>query len=334
MSKTVKAAILQAAPVPLDISYGIDRLVEFVADAADIGAEVAAFGETFLGGYPLWLDEAPGAAMWDHRGTQALHSILLDQALRKNDPRLVPLQTLVDKTGILVCVGGHERVRSSLTNTQYIFRPGLLPVLHRKLVPTHGERMIWGRGDGSTLDVHEAEWGNLGQLICWEHWMPLVRATMHHAGEAVHVAAWPTVRDVHLLASRHYAFEGRCFVLAAGTIQHRADLIEGLARVGGDVDAQALIMGMPDGQLQTGGSAIIGPDGQVIVGTEDGPDLLVADLDLSAIGRGLTSLDTDGHYSRPDVFELRVDRRARAGVANAADGLAPRSRRKNDQPAD
>ncbi|OQW80140.1 MAG: carbon-nitrogen hydrolase [Proteobacteria bacterium ST_bin14] len=334
MSKTVKAAILQAAPVPLDISYGIDRLVEFVADAADIGAEVAAFGETFLGGYPLWLDEAPGAAMWDHRGTQALHSILLDQALRKNDPRLVPLQTLVDKTGILVCVGGHERVRSSLTNTQYIFRPGLPPVLHRKLVPTHGERMIWGRGDGSTLDVHEAEWGNLGQLICWEHWMPLVRATMHHAGEAVHVAAWPTVRDVHLLASRHYAFEGRCFVLAAGTIQHRADLIEGLARVGGDVDAQALIMGMPDGQLQTGGSAIIGPDGQVIVGTEDGPDLLVADLDLSAIGRGLTSLDTDGHYSRPDVFELRVDRRARAGVANAADGLAPRSRRKNDQPAD
>ncbi len=334
MSKTVKAAILQAAPVPLDISYGIERLVEFVADAADIGAEVAAFGETFLGGYPLWLDEAPGAAMWDHRGTQALHSILLDQALRKNDPRLVPLQTLVDKTGILVCVGGHERVRSSLTNTQYIFRPGLPPVLHRKLVPTHGERMIWGRGDGSTLDVHEAEWGNLGQLICWEHWMPLVRATMHHAGEAVHVAAWPTVRDVHLLASRHYAFEGRCFVLAAGTIQHRADLIEGLARVGGDVDAQALIMGMPDDQLQTGGSAIIGPDGQVIVGTEDGPDLLVADLDLSAIGRGLTSLDTDGHYSRPDVFELRVDRRARAGVANAADGLAPRSRRKNDQSAD
>lgn len=334
MSKTVKAAILQAAPVPLDISYGIERLVEFVADAADIGAEVAAFGETFLGGYPLWLDEAPGAAMWDHRGTQALHSILLDQALRKNDPRLVPLQALVDKTGILVCVGGHERVRSSLTNTQYIFRPGLLPVLHRKLVPTHGERMIWGRGDGSTLDVHEAVWGNLGQLICWEHWMPLVRATMHHAGEAVHVAAWPTVRDVHLLASRHYAFEGRCFVLAAGTIQHRADLIEGLARVGGDVDAQALIMGMPDDQLQTGGSAIIGPDGQVILGTEDGPDLLVADLDLSAIGRGLTSLDTDGHYSRPDVFELRVDRRVRAGVANAADGLAPRSRRKNDQSAD
>jgi predicted amidohydrolase len=140
MKKQIKAAILQAAPVPLDITYGIERLIEFVADAADIGAEVAAFGETFLGGYPLWLDEAPNAAIWEHRGTQALHSILLDQALRKNDPRLAPLQALVDAAGIIVCVGGHERVRSSLVNTQYIFRPGLPHLLHRKLVPTHGER--------------------------------------------------------------------------------------------------------------------------------------------------------------------------------------------------
>lgn len=153
--------------------------------------------------------------------------------------------------------------------------------------------------------------------------MPLVRATMHHAGEAVHVAAWPTVREVHLLASRHYAFEGRCFVLAAGTIQHRADLLEGLDRVGGDADARDLLMGMPDGQLQFGGSAIIGPDGGVIVEAGPDADLLITDLDLMAIGRGLTSLDSDGHYARPDVFELRVDRRAKLGVADADDALPP-----------
>lgn len=312
---------MQAAPIPLAIGDGIAALLDQVSDAADIGAELVAFGETYLGGYPLWLDEAPGAAIWDHRGTQALHAIMLDQAIRPNDPRLEPLQALVDATGLLVSVGAHERVRSSITNTQYLFRPGQPPLLHRKLVPTHGERMIWGRGDGATLGVHEADWGNVGSLICWEHWMPLARAAMHHASEAVHVAAWPTLRPMYRLASQHYAFEGRCFVLAAGTVQHRDDLLEGLDRVGGDADARALILAMPDRQLQTGGSCIVAPDGSIIAETGTDPDLLIADLDLTAIGRGLAALDTDGHYARPDLFELRIDRRARLGVADAEDGF-------------
>ena len=321
MTKTVKAALVQAAPIPLAIGDGITALLDHVADAADIGAKLVAFGETFLGGYPLWLDEAPNAAIWDHRGTQALHAILLEQALRPNDPRLEPLQQLVDEANILVSVGAHERVRSSLTNTQYLFRPNQPPRLHRKLVPTHGERMIWGRGDGATLGVHTAEWGAVGSLICWEHWMPLARAAMHHAGEAVHISAWPTVRPMYRIASQHYAFEGRCFVLAAGTIQHRADLLDGLARVGGDADARDLLLGMPDRQLQSGGSCIIAPDGTILAETGGDADLLIADLDLAAIGRNLTSLDSDGHYARPDVFELRVDRRAKLGVADAEDGF-------------
>ncbi len=321
MSRTVKAALVQAAPIPLAIGDGITALLDHVADAADIGAELVAFGEAFLGGYPLWLDEAPNAAIWDHPGTQALHAILLDQALRPNDPRLEPLQALVDEAGILVSVGAHERVRSSLTNTQYLFRPNQPPLLHRKLVPTHGERMIWGRGDGSTLGVHSAEWGAVGSLICWEHWMPLARAAMHHAGEAIHVSAWPTVRPMYRIASQHYAFEGRCFVLAAGTIQHRADLLDGLARVGGDADARDLLLGIPDRQLQSGGSCIIAPDGTILAETGADPDLLIADLDLSACLRGLTSLDSDGHYARPDVLELRVDRRPKLGVADAEDGF-------------
>lgn len=152
--------------------------------------------------------------------------------------------------------------------------------------------------------------------------MPLARAAMHHAGETVHVAAWPTVRPMYRIASQHYAFEGRCFVLAAGTIQHRADLLEGLERAGGDADARDLILSLPDSQLQMGGSCIIAPDGTILVETGNDPDLLVADLDLAAIGRGLTSLDTDGHYARPDVFELRIDRRAKLGVADAEDGFA------------
>lgn len=321
MNKTVKAALIQAAPIPLAVGDGITAMLDHVTRAVDTGAELIAFGETFLGGYPLWLDEAPNAALWDHPGTQALHAILLDQALRPNDPRLEPLQALVDAAGVLVSVGAHERVRASLTNTQYLFRPHQPPLLHRKLVPTHGERLIWARGDGSTLGVHEAGWGAVGSLICWEHWMPLARAAMHHAGEAVHVAAWPTVRPMYRVASQHYAFEGRCFVLAAGTVQHRDEVLDGLARVGGDAAARDLLLGVPDGQLQRGGSCIIAPDGTILAEAGDGAEMLVADLDLSAIGRGLTSLDTDGHYARPDVFDLRIDRRAKPGVSDAADGF-------------
>ncbi len=314
---TVRAAIVQAAPLPLAITDAIPGLVDHIARATDAGATVIAFGETFLGGYPLWLDEAPNAALWNQKGTQAIHAILLDQAIRGDDPRLEPVQASVDRAGVIVSLGAHERVRSSLYNTQYIFRPGQKPLPHRKLVPTHGERLIWGRGDGSTLETHDAGWGKIGQLICWEHWMPAARALLHHEGEAVHVAAWPTVREVHALASRHYAFEGRCFVLAAGTVQHRADLIDGLERTGNDADARALILGIPDGQLQFGGSMIVAPDATVLAQASDAPDLILADLDLTAIGRGLTSLDSDGHYARPDVFELRVDRRAKTGVVDA-----------------
>src|SRR3569623_1067842 len=114
MSKTMKAAIIQAAPVPLAIDHGITQLVEMVGDAADVGADIVAFGETFLGGYPLWLDEAPGAAIWEHKGTQELHAILLDQALRQTAPRLAPLQALVAQAGIHISVGAPERVRGSL----------------------------------------------------------------------------------------------------------------------------------------------------------------------------------------------------------------------------
>lgn len=321
MTKTLKAAIVQAPPVPLAIGHGIAALAEHIADAIDIGAQMVAFGETFLGGYPVWLDEAPSAALWDHKGTQSLHAIMLEQALRPHDPRLEPIQALVDQSGAVVSVGGHERVRNSLANTHYIFRPNQPPLLHRKLVPTHGERMIWGRGDGSTLEVHEAEWGKVGQLICWEHWMPLARALMHHQGETVHVAAWPSVREMYLLASRHYAFEGRCFVLAAGTVQTRDEVLQGLELAGGDAHARDLLMGMPAGQIQFGGSAIIAPDGSIIAQAGSDADLLIAELDLMDIGRGLTSLDTDGHYARPDIFDLRIDRRPRAGFSDAPQGF-------------
>jgi predicted amidohydrolase len=199
-------------------------------------------------------------------------------------------------------------------NNQLTFRPGLSVQGHRKLVPTHGERLIWARGDGSTLGVHQAEWGRLGTLICWEHWMPLARAAMHNLGEDVHVAAWPTVRESHQIASRHYAMEGRCFVLAAGLVQVKDDLLEGVERVGGSAEARELIEAIPGKVLNKGGSLIAAPDTRVIAQAGDGEETLLVEIDLAEVAEGLTNLDTDGHYARPDVFELTVDTRVQPGV--------------------
>jgi predicted amidohydrolase len=310
----LSVAVVQAAPIPLDFAAGIDKAVRLAREAIDGGAQVVAFGETFLGGYPLWLDEAPGAALWDHPGTKALHAIMLEQAVVANDERLLPLQELADASGAAISIGTHERVRRSLVNNQLTFRPGLPVLDHRKLLPTHGERLIWARGDGSTLGVHQAEWGRLGTLICWEHWMPMARAAMHNLGEDVHVAAWPTVRESHQIASRHYAMEGRCFVLAAGLVQVKDDLLDGLERVGGSDVARELLEAIPAEVLNKGGSLIAAPNTRVIAQAGEGEETLFAELDLAEVGEGLTNLDTDGHYARPDVFELSVDTRVKEGV--------------------
>lgn len=320
MSESLKAAIVQQAPVPFAIAEGMECVVRHSRAAIEAGAKLIAFGEHFLGGAPLWLDHIPARALWEHPGTRELHALLLEQALRGDDPRFQQLQWAVDIAGVLVSVGGYERVRQSLYSTQFLFRPKAPVLRHRKLILAPAERMLLGAGDGSTLGVHEAPWGRVGQLASDEHWMPLARAAMHHAGESVHVAAWPTLHDISLLASAHYAYEGRCFVLAAGTIQHKADLIAAYEPAGGDGTARKLLDRLPEGQLRHGRSAVIAPDGVVLAQAGEGAETLFAELDLGEVGRGLATMDVDGQHARPDVFELRVDRRARAGIVDVEDG--------------
>ena len=144
--------------------------------------------------------------------------------------------------------------------------------------------------------------------------MPLARAAMHAREEAVHVACWPTVRETYKLASRHYAFEGRCFVLAAGLVQHKADVLDGLERIGGNAEAKALLDAIEAEQLNAGGSLIIGPDAAVLAEAGSQAETVHATLDMTALAEAKAALDTDGHYSRPDVFTLDVDTRSRDGV--------------------
>lgn len=319
MSEKLKVAIVQDSPAPLAVAQGMEKVVAKTREAIEMGARVIAFGEAFLGGYPAWLDHVPAVSLWDHPGTKELHALLLAQAIRGDDPRFAQLQWAVDIAGVAVSVGGYERIRNSLYSTQFLFRPKAPVLRHRKLMLAPGERLFLGSGDGSTLEIHEAPWGRLGQLASDEHWMPLARAAMHHAGEAVHIAAWPTLHDISMLASAHYAYEGRSFVLAAGTVQHKAEMIAGYEAAGGDGSARKLLDRLPDGQLQHGRSAIIAPDGVVLAQAGEGAEILLAELDLGEIPRGLATMDTDGQHARPDVFELRVDRRTRTGIVDVAD---------------
>jgi nitrilase len=165
----------------------------------------------------------------------------------------------------------------------------------------------------------ETEWGNLGGLICWEHWMPLARAAMHAKKEAVHVAQWPWVRGLHQLASRHYAFEGQCFVIAAGCVLSKGDVLAGFHSLGVDddqgLDLLEALPGDDEDLLMKGGSAVIGPDYRYVVEPLwEEPGVVYAELDLGLITEGHMLLDTDGHYSRPDVFRLEVNDRPQTNV--------------------
>ena len=313
-------AIVQEAPVFLNLAASVAKAETLIRQAAENGANIITFAECWLPGYPVWLDFAPNAAIWDHAGAKALFRLLYDNAVTKGDAHLAALQTCADETGCFIVMGTHERVGNTLYNSSFTFTPGAgQPVVHRKLVPTYSERLVWGRGDGSTLASVDTPWGVLGNLICWEHWMPLARAAMHAKRESIHVAQWPAVRDVHQVASRHYAFEGRCYVAAAGSILTKGDVMAGLASLGGsEPDAEAMLADMPGGEddyIHPGGSALIGPEGDYICKPLfEQTGTLMAEADMQTLKEACQQLDTDGHYSRPDVFELSVNTRPMPGV--------------------
>ena len=174
---------------------------------------------------------------------------------------------------------------------------------HRKLIPTYTERLVWGQGNGGGLESSATAFGRVGGLICWEHWMPLARQALHLAGEHIHVAVWPTVHEMHQVASRHYAFEGRCFVLAAGLIMRAKDLPRELPPVPRfSRNKEAFVL--------RGGSAIIAPDGRYVVEPVfDRETTIVADVNLTTIDREKMTLDVSGHYNRPDVFDFSLRKR-------------------------
>jgi predicted amidohydrolase len=308
--KSFVAAAVQHPPVFLDLEKSVDRACELIALAGELSAKLVVFPESWLPGYPVWLDVAPGAALWDHAPAKEVFGKLFSNSVEIPGQSVTRLCEAAKAAGTVVVMGTHERAQGTLYNTMlYIADDGQVLGKHRKLMPTYSERLLWGQGDGSTLTVVDTPIGRVGGLICWEHWMPLARYAIHVQQELVHVAQWPSVKDVHLVASRSYAFEGQCFVIAAGTVLQKQDL-EHL-----NLSLLQDMPGEPDHFLMQGGSAIIAPNGECLTGPLfEEPGLLTAVIEPQLAIDGRLVLDIAGHYARADVFQLQVNTTPLANV--------------------
>jgi predicted amidohydrolase len=315
-SQTLTVAIAQAEVAP-DLAAGLQRTAELAREAAERGAQLVAFPETWLPGYPAWLDVCRDAALWDHAPTKAVFARMARDSISIPGPAADALAAIAREAGITMVVGVSERVeagpgRGTLFNSLLTFAPdGRLLNHHRKLVPTYTERLVWGPGDAEGLRAVDTPAARVGGLVCWEHWMPLARQAMHDSGEDVHVAVWPTAHEMHQVASRQYAFEGRCFVLAVGGLMRASALPL-------ELEPHPERIASPDAWVLRGGSAVIGPDGRYIVEpVYDEPRLIVAELDLGRIREESMTLDVTGHYARTELFDF-VPRRS--GRRSAGEG--------------
>jgi len=295
----VRAAVVQAAPVVFDLERTLDKLCDLAADAARQGATLVLFPEAFVSAYPKGLDFGARVGMRSSEGREQFRRYF-NSAIEVPGTATDRIGKAARSGGIHLVVGVIERDGGTLYCTALFFGPdGSLLGKHRKLMPTAMERLIWGFGDGSTLTVVDTAIGKLGAVICWENYMPLLRTAMYAKGIQLYCAPTADDRDTWLPTMRHVALEGRCFVLSA---------CQYLTRANCPADYGAFQGNDPKTVLMRGGSCIVGPLGQVLVGPNfEGECIQIADLDMQEITRGKYDFDVVGHYGRPDVFQLHVN---------------------------
>lgn len=317
MASPVRVTVVQAE-VSLTLAEGLVRTRELTREARAQGSDLVVFPETWLPGYPIWLDVCRDVALWDHEPVKQVFARHAAESVDVAGASGAELARIARECGVTLVIGVTERVasgagRGTLYNALLTYGPdGALLNHHRKLVPTYTERMVWGHGDADGLRAVDTPVGRVGGLICWEHWMPLARQALHASGEDVHVAAWPTVHENNQIASRHYALEGRCFVLAAGSLMRASALPV-------ELEAHPERVATANQYVLRGGSCIIAPNGQYVVPPVfEATALLHAELDLGMVRREQMALDVAGHYSRPDVLRFDTVRNTRGG----ADGIS------------
>jgi nitrilase len=309
-----KVAVVQAASVAFDRERTLDKVHSLATEAASIGARLVLFPEAFVSAYPRGLDFGAVVGSRTEDGRRDFQRYW-ESSVDVPGPAVDQLARTARANSIYLVIGVIERERGTLYCTVLFFAPdGAYLGKHRKLMPTASERLVWGFGDGSTMPVYDTPLGKLGAVICWESYLPLMRASMYAKGIELYCAPTADSRDSWVASMRHIACEGRCFVLSCNQFNRRRDFPADYRTPFGDD---------PDTILTRGGSCIVDPFGNFLAGPNfDGEAILTAEIDRAQIIRGKFDLDVVGHYARPDVFQLHVDERPKVPVTtHTADAI-------------
>ena len=312
MNTTLKIAMAQIAPVWLDKSATLHKIENSIKEAAKENCELIVFGEALLPGYPFWL-ALTGGAEWDKKVNKELHAHYVSNSICIEKGELDSVCQLAKQHKMAIYLGIMERPtdrggHSIYASLVYINEKGEVKSVHRKLQPTYDERLTWAPGDGNGLQVHPLKTFTVGGLNCWENWMPLPRTALYGQGENLHIAVWPgsdhNTKDI----TRFIARESRSYVVSVSSLMASTDFPKDTPHL------DAILKNAPD-TLANGGSCIAGPDGEWIIEPvlhKEG--LIIQSIDFNRVLEERQNFDPVGHYSRPDVTKLTVNRERQTTV--------------------
>lgn len=305
--RKLSVGLAQIAPVWLDRQATLNKVADWIGKAGEQGCQLVVFGEALVPGYPFWVERTDGAR-FESAVQKSLYAHYVEQAVCIESGDLDSVRSTARKHGIAVYLGIMERAanrggHSVYASMVYVDASGEIRSVHRKLMPTYEERLVWAIGDGHGLRTHSLGPFTVGGLNCWENWLPLPRAALYAQGEDLHVAIWPgSLRNTEDV-TRFIAREGRGYVVSVSGLMRKDDIPDGLPEVD-------LLRDTADDVMANGGSCVAAPTGEWVLEPEtETESLRIAELDHRIVLEERQSLDVVGHYSRPDVTQLLVDRR-------------------------
>jgi len=302
----LKVALAQIAPVWLDKAKTIEKIKTYINKAGNATCDLVVFGEALLPGYPFWLSITDGAA-FNNQVQKEIHAHYMRSAIQIEAGDLNRICSLAKEKSIAVYLGTIERAQnrgghSLYCSLVYINKQGEIKSVHRKLQPTYEERLTWSPGDGHGLRVHPLKDFTLGGLNCWENWMPLSRTALYGMGENVHIAVWPGAKRNTEGITRFIAEEARSFVISVSGLMRKIDFPK-------DTPHLDKILKNAPATLANGGSCIAGPNGQwILAPITDKEGLFIETLDINKVYEERQNFDPTGHYSRPDITQLTINR--------------------------